>query len=107
MVSIDVGGIQRTYVLSSNGNGVSTTGDRCRLEYRRQGNTVPSQRARFTAYAKASDLKTPLADEGLTSRNASNEPVSVVARLTFDGRTESQTLELIYNAQAGRKGYAE
>lgn len=107
VVSIDVGGIQRTYVLSNNGNGASTTGDRCRLEYRRQGNSVPAQRARFTAYVKASDLKTPLADEGLTSRNTSNEPVSVVARLTFDGRTESQTLELIYNAQAGKKGYAE
>ena len=56
---------------------------------------------------RGSDVETGLADEGLTDRNASNEPVVITTSLTFDGRTHAQIVHLIYNAQQGKKGSAQ
>lgn len=105
VVSIDVGGVVRTFTLSANGDS-NPAPDQFKLDIKKVGNNVPRQRAQFTATVRGGDVESQLADEKMTSRDASSEPCPVTAALTFDGRTESAVLELIYDAQTGKKGDA-
>lgn len=105
VVSLDFGGVLRTFTLD--GKGASNGDSSCRLEVRKSNGSVPAQRAKLFVTARGPDLKSALADEGLTDRDADGEPVSVVTKLTFDGRTEWRVLGLAYDAQSGKKGYAE
>jgi PKD repeat protein len=105
VVSIDVGGLTRSFTLSANGDS-NPAPDQFKLDIRKVGNSVPRQRAQFTATVRGGDVESALADEGMTNKNASGEPCPLTASLTFDGRTESAVLELIYDAQVGKKGDA-
>ncbi len=105
VVSIDVGGLTRSFTLSANGDS-NPAPDQFKLDIKKVGNSVPRQRAQFTATVRGGDVESALADEGLTNRNAFAEPCPLTATLTFDGRTETAVVELIYDAQLGKKGDA-
>ena len=105
VVSIDVGGVVRSFTLGKNGDS-NPAPDQFKLDIKKSGGSVPRQRAPFTATVRGSDLESALADEGISNRNASAEPCPITVALTFDGRTESAVLELIYDAQLGKKGEA-
>jgi hypothetical protein len=104
-VSIDFGGVVRSFTLGPNGQ--SGGPDSCRLDVKKTGGSVAAQRAALVINIRGSDVESALADEGLTDRDATGARVTVLVKLVFDGRTENRLLELTYDAQAGRKGTAK
>jgi PKD repeat protein len=106
-VSIDVGGIRKTFTLGANGASPASTTESFKLAVRKFKGAVAAQRAKFTMTLRNSDLAGQLADEKLTSRTVANDPVAVNVSVTFDGRPNSETLDLIYNAVLGKKGTAK
>ncbi len=100
-VTVDVGGVSRTFVLNRRGVGRSDD-DRFAIDRDpRFGET------RFRAEWRRDDYEAALADEGLDGTgDARRELHTVEVTVTYDGTAYRTTVELLYNARAGRRGRA-
>ncbi|MCE9634246.1 MAG: PKD domain-containing protein [Planctomycetes bacterium] len=105
-VSIDVGGVQRTFTLDARGRGTASDGS-IQLVVKKVRGAVLAQRAAFTVTLKNATLAASLADDGLGNETVSGKAVSVGVRVTFDGTTFDSAADLIYDATAGKKGIAK
>lgn len=105
-LSVDVGGIARSFTLDAKGRGTAADGVAA-LAVRRTKGTVPAQRARVTVTLRNTSLAADLADEGLTDADASAKPVSVPVSVTLGSTSFDAVADLVWDAKAGRSGSAK
>jgi hypothetical protein len=107
-VTVDVGGVQRTFTLNGKGRGRSGR-DRFALRVKRRGGTVDAQEASYSLSLRG-DFSEQLADENLTGDTSIADPgetrtVTGIVRLGDTGRLAVQTF--LYTARARRSGNAK
>jgi hypothetical protein len=105
-VSVDIGGVERSFVLDSSGNG-NTSDGAIHVIVTKNGNSVPAQIAKFTVALQNTSLQASLADDGLVNADVSGALVRVPVRVTFRGETNASVEELMYSAKAGKSGSAK
>ncbi len=105
VVTIDVGGVERTFTLDSKGRG-SAEGASIRLTVRKAGGAVARQRAPFTATIRGA-LAASFTDEGLVNATVVSELVAVPVSITFGEVVSESVAELIYSAKQGKSGSAK
>jgi PKD repeat protein len=106
-ISINCGGVVRTFTMDANGAASPNANELFRMTIKKNADTsVPAQRAFFDMTLQNQDLRPAFADEGFTNRNATNEPGSIVVSVTFGGRTQQFVREVVYNSALNAKGLA-
>ena len=105
-ISIDVGGVARTFTLDAKGAGSASNGT-CRLAVKSVRGAVPAQRAKFTMSLKNAALQAALAPLGLANADDAGKFVSIPVTVVFDGTTYESVAELVYAAKAGKSGSAK
>jgi hypothetical protein len=98
-VTIDVGGVSRTFTLDAKGR--SPKGVDAAAVKPPKGGV-----AKFTASFRKGDFAAALQDEGLSNATVANVYAPTLVTVTFDGAGNAETFQLVYAAKQGRSGTA-
>lgn len=108
-VTIDVGGLQKTFVLNRLGARRDGNGTRTALDddtFARVGRTKNGV-MRFKATFRREDLQAVLADEGfVVTEDLEHVSRSVIVTVTIDGTAYLATVNMDFTAHLGRRGIA-
>ncbi|HEV7734150.1 MAG TPA: hypothetical protein VGR62_18405 [Candidatus Binatia bacterium] len=106
-LSIDVGGIVRSFTLDAKGKAKTAT-EQVTLKLRRVGGTVPAQDALLSFKATKGTFATELADEGLTNANVDHEERTVSVGVLLNGGGGGGPVQkdvvAVYTAKTGKSG---
>jgi hypothetical protein len=104
MVTVDVGGVARTFILDSKGLGKSDFGV-LKLSVRAKKGVVAAQDGKLLFKVKGT-FSDDLADEGLGSTAVAGATVEVPVAVTIDGQARKKRPTLLYKATQGKTGKA-
>jgi hypothetical protein len=98
-LTIDVGGVQQSFVLAATGKGATAAG----------AATVKAPKAGVAKFAVNvhGDFAAALAGEGLTADKTTNKYAPVVVTVTFDGVANTETYPLFWTNKSGKSGSAK
>lgn len=105
MVVVNVGGVERIFVLDEKGKSVSN-GAQVKLSVKSQKGVVAAQDAKFAFKLTKSSVATDLADEGLIDTTIDDLPVTVSSSIAIDGQASAVEKQLLYKAKQGKTGSA-
>jgi hypothetical protein len=102
MVTVDVGGVARTFVLDAKG-AAKSEGAQVKLAVKSSKGVVLAQDAKLAFKTKGS-LQTDLADEGLIDTTVEDLPVQIRDEVTIDGKKIVKVVTQAYTAKTGKTG---
>ncbi|HLX61198.1 MAG TPA: CAP domain-containing protein [Planctomycetota bacterium] len=106
-VTVDVGGVIRTFTLDAKGMAKSTSGtDTFKLKVIAVKGAVAAQNSAYTVKITKSSLSALLADEGMVNATVTNSNITVPVIVLFNAQYLTVNRLTIYSAKAGKTGAA-
>ncbi len=105
MVSIDIGGVVRTFVLDQKG-AAKSDGSQIKLAVKSKKGVVEAQDALLSFKAAKGSFASELVDEGLVDATTGPTPVEVRADVRIDTHQFATVAPLTYKAKQGKSGKA-
>ena len=98
-VTVDVGGVIRTFILNAKGKGKTDTKDTL---------SISGKKGKFKLKIRKGDYAPDFADERLLgTETVKKVPRVVLVNILMEGTKHSVTADVLYTAKAGKKGTAK
>jgi len=106
-VTADIGGVIRTFTLSSKGASPTGVPESFKLRIKAAGGIVAAQEAKFGIKLSKGDFGAALSDESFSNTSVTAQPVTLPVLVFFNGRLLRADHPLSYNAKSGKSGRAK
>jgi hypothetical protein len=106
-VTVDVGGVIKTFTLDEKGASPASTTESLKLKVKAVQGVISAQEAKFTLKCSKSDFVSTLSDESLSDTTIKGQAVNLPVVILFNGQLFKATHPLLYTAKAGKNGRAK
>ena len=104
VVTLNVGGVTKTYTLDENGGSNAVDNEMFKIFIKHKADNVGSADVKFYLLATNGSFQSAWKDEGMIDADADRQSLKVKVTLTFLGNVYTATLTQQYNASKGKKG---